>query len=175
MQEFKKVKDTTNREVVVDYGDRKLMDYSNADEIITYNAEIVENGNPTGFYTDFKEAGIIEDVEERLEKWNNAIKLAYATVVDFNASKNDSNREIWNGIVELIKRNPGFCFDENGDFREELSINPKEAIEVLAKSIKYDKMTSNLPNSKLSAEERSEAARKAVKARWDRKKKGDKK
>ena len=33
---------------------------------------------------------------------------------------------------------------------------------------RYARMTSNLPNDKLTPEERSEAARKAVRARWDK-------
>ncbi len=48
---YKTVIDEFSNTVTVDYDNKKLYNYSNKDEIIYYNAEIIEDGKPTGFWT----------------------------------------------------------------------------------------------------------------------------
>lgn len=64
----------------------------------------------------------LDDVEEKLSTYNNAVRLAYAKVVNFVVSENDPDHEIWNGIVEYVKYNQEKFFDENGDWKDHTTV-----------------------------------------------------
>lgn len=130
----KKVTSTDGREVDVNYDSRKLYDYSNKREVIVYSAPIVEEGKETIFWAEFEETGIIDNIKERLQTWNNVVKLAYAKAMDYNASENDPKHEVWDNFVKLIESHPEYCFDESGDFLENFTIN----VEDLSKEVFND-------------------------------------
>lgn len=124
----KKVNSVYNGEVTIDYDSKKLYDYNNSKKEITYCAPIIENGVVTQFYAEFKETGIVTDIEERLKKWNNGVSLIYAKIVGFNSSKNDPDGKIWNKIVEYTKSHEEEIFCKNGNFKRGLIIDPTKIL-----------------------------------------------
>lgn len=127
----KKVIDEFNREVEIDENTRKLYSFSNKDKKITYNAEIVENGKNTGFWTNYTEAGTVESLEEKLKMWNNGLLLTYSVIVGFKANENDPNKEIYNAFVEVVKQNEDKLFTKKGDFRKKFLISEAEIIKMV--------------------------------------------
>lgn len=123
---IKNIVDEFNRELQIDEDTRKLYSYSNKSHTITYNAEIVENGKRTGFWTNYTENGTVDSIEERLKVWNNNILLLYAASVGFKASENDPNKEKYNKIVDFVKANPEKFFTKMGDFRKKFLVSDDE-------------------------------------------------
>lgn len=123
---IKNIVDEFNRELQIDEETRKLYSYSNKNRVITYSAEIIENGKPTGFWTNYKVAGTVDSIDERLTVWNNKIMLLYASSVDFNASKNDAEKVKYNQIVNFVTENQEKFFTKKGDFRKRFLICEKK-------------------------------------------------
>lgn len=134
----KKVSSTYNEEVIIDYDKKKLYDYDNAKKEITYSAPIIENGIETQFWAEFKETGIVSDIEERLKKWNNGVTLIYAKMVNFDSTKNDPDRKIWKKLVEYIKSHENEIFYKNGNFKRGLTIDPARIAKDLERRINPD-------------------------------------
>ena len=128
---IKKVIDEFNRQVEIDEETRKLYSFSNKDRKVVYNAEIVENGEHTGFFTNYTESGIVEDLEEKLSVWNNKISLLYASMVGFKASENDPDKVIYNKLVEVVKVNEDKFFTKKGDFRKKFLISDSEILKMI--------------------------------------------
>lgn len=123
---IKKVRNVNGETVEIDEDTKKLYTYSNKNELIIYNAEIVENGKLSGFFTDYEEKGIVEDIEERLMTYNNRLKFIYAVEVGFNSDENDPQKEIYQKFVDYIKQNENKFFTKKGDFRKKFLISNKE-------------------------------------------------
>lgn len=123
---FKKVIDEFGREVEIEESTRKLYSYNNKKNEITYNAQIVENGELTGFWTNYTEHGTVDSIEERLKTWNNKILLLYASSVGFKATENDPNKEKYNKILEYVKVNADKFFTKTGDFRKKFLVSDEE-------------------------------------------------
>lgn len=124
---MKKVVDLlTEQQLVVDDSKKKLTDFSNKDEVIYYSAPEVNSENE--HWVDYKVKGTIDNLEEKLSTYNNAVRLGYARAVDFAASKNDPERKIWNKVVEYARQHQEELFDENGDWKKDvtLGINVKD-------------------------------------------------
>ena len=119
---IKTITDEFNKKLDINEEIRKLYTYSNKNHTITYNAEIVENGKYTGFWTNYTEYGTVNNIEERLNVWNNKILLLYAASVRFDADKNDKDKEKYNKIVNFVKTNPEKFFTKKGDFRKKFLI-----------------------------------------------------
>lgn len=128
---FKKVVDEFGREVEIEESTRKLYSYNNKKREITYSAQIVENGELTGFWTNYKENGTVDSIEERLKTWNNKILLLYASSVGFKATENDPNKEKYNKIVEYVKVNADKFFTKTGDFRKKFLVSDEEIKELI--------------------------------------------
>lgn len=113
----------SKKEVIVDEASQKLMSYDNAKKRAIYNARIIENGEPTMFYTDYEENGVvITDVEERLSANDSVVEFYYALIVDCDWKKNDPNREFWNAIVSYAKEHENEFFWKNGNLRKRFTI-----------------------------------------------------
>lgn len=117
--------------VQVDTSTQKLYDYSNKNHKIVYNVEIVENGKNTGFFTDYEAEGTVDDIQERLKKWNNKLILLYSASVDFDKHKNDPDGKIFKRFVETIENNQNLFFDKSGDFLDEFKVSDKEILSFL--------------------------------------------
>lgn len=122
--DFQSVINEFGEEVVVNTAKKKLISYSNKNRKVVYSAPIVEDGVEKDFWTNYETTGTVDDVAERLRMPMNAVLMAYAKTVDYNASENDPDRKIWNTLVEMIKEKPDYCFDENGDFLENFVLDP---------------------------------------------------
>lgn len=117
---MKNVTNIYGHNFTIDETTQKLLSYNNDKKVVVYNAEIVEDGKNSGFYTDYIENGSIENIEERMRAWNNPIKLAYAVIVDFNASKNDKDRQIWKACVEYVKNHESDFFTKSGNWKKRI-------------------------------------------------------
>lgn len=119
-----------NKEVTSVYGDTKLIDesmkkiydYNNSKRTITYNVITAPSSNEPciPYYCEYTEDGIINDIEDRLNTWNNPVKLTYALMIDFNAAKNDPNKKIWDTCVEYVKNHESEFFTKNGDWKQRI-------------------------------------------------------
>lgn len=121
------VTDEQGRRLKVDASTQKVYAYNNKKALIEYNAEIVENGIRTGFWTNYVASGKLEDIEDR-------VKSAYAASVNFNASKYDPDGKIETGLIEYIRNHEEEFFDEYGDWKFDLIINNnviKEMVKVM--------------------------------------------
>lgn len=123
--------DEFNRQVEIDEETRKLYSFSNKDRKVVYNAEIVENGEHTGFFTNYEETGTVDELEEKLNAWNNKIMLLYASMVGFKACENDPDKVIYNKLVEVVKANKDKFFTKKGDFRKKFLISESEILKMI--------------------------------------------
>ena len=119
----KEVRDEFGIIRLVDEEKRKIYDYCNFRKIVTWNAPIVEDGQDSHSWCLYQEKGTIEEIEKRMQTWRNGVKLAYAVVVGFNASKNDPEKIIWNRIVKYVSSHPTEFFDQWGDWKKDLTID----------------------------------------------------
>lgn len=117
---MKNVTNVYGRNHTIDETTQKLLSYNNDKKVVVYNAEIIDDGKNSGFYTDYIESGIIEDIEQRMSAWNNPIKLAYALMVDFNAGKNDKDGRIWKACVEYVKNHESDFFTKSGNWKQRI-------------------------------------------------------
>lgn len=115
------VKDVFGEEVTVNDETKKLTYYNNKDKIIRYNAQLIENGELTGFWREFEVVGTIDNIEEKLEMFGNPVKHYYAEAMNFDAKKNDPEGKIWNSFVEAVKENESHFFTKKGDWRKYVS------------------------------------------------------
>lgn len=110
----------------IDKDSKKLYNYNNKLKKISYNAKIVKNGKPSGSWTNYEEDGVVEDIEERLQTWNNRVKLEYSAKVKFNAPKNNPDGKIWGEFLKYVSSHENYFFDEYGDFRKDFVIDPEK-------------------------------------------------
>lgn len=121
---MKKVIDIYGHETLIDETSQKLYTYNNRKKEIQYNAEVMDdNGNRTGFFTNYIEKGIIIDVNDKLNVWNSTLKFYYASMVGFKASENDPDRKIYDKFVEYVKNNEEKFFTKTGDYRKKYLVN----------------------------------------------------
>ena len=123
---LKNVIDEFGNEVTINEDNQKLYSYNNKKRILTYNAQEYKDGKPTGFWIDYTEEGIATDIEERMKVWNSKLLVVYAEVVNFDTTKNDPDKEIWNSLVEFVKEHEDAFFNSNGDFLDKFVISVEE-------------------------------------------------
>lgn len=119
------VTDVYGRKKTVNHAESKVYDYSNKKNEITYNGPIYENGKPIGFYTNYILPGKIDDIETKMNTWNNRVSGFYAQEVGFKSTENDPDNEIWDKYVEMVENNQEEYFDEHGDWKQDLVIDPR--------------------------------------------------
>lgn len=123
---MKNIINVYGKNFTVDESTQKLISYNNKAKQIVYNAEVVENGKNTGFYTDYIENGTVEEIEERLKMWDNPVRLIYAFLVDFDSTKNDPDKKIWNDCVEYVKNHESEFFTKGGDWKHRIQAAKNE-------------------------------------------------
>lgn len=119
-----------NKEVIDEYGDaqlidestREIYDYNNSKRKITYSAIKAPWSDEASYPSscDYVEEGTVDDIEERMKTWNNPIKFLYASMVGFNASKNDPDNKIWDTFVEYVKNHESEFFTKKGDWKQRI-------------------------------------------------------
>lgn len=112
--------------------DRQSVDsYNNAKKMIRYNAKIVDPDCDIDFYTDYREEGIVTDLETRIDIFGSRLMETYARSVEYNASKNDPDKKMWKSFVKFVEENESKFFDENGDYREKFLITEDDIREMI--------------------------------------------
>ena len=109
--------------VAIDVASRKLREFNNVKREVVYSAKETLNDSDMDFYTEYIEKGTIDDIELKLQTWNNTIKLLYAELVNFNSEANDPDKKIWDSIVEFAKKNKDKIFTQKGNFRKRCIVN----------------------------------------------------
>lgn len=113
----------------VDDENRKLIYFNNAKEEIWYSAPnhgagpiaILDDGEPMWSWVEYKEKGVVSDIEERLRSYHSPINFLYArNVVCGNQDKHDPNGELWRRVVEYVKAHESRIFTDTGDFRKDI-------------------------------------------------------
>ena len=130
---IKEVIDIYGRKVMIETDGQKVYAYNNAKHTIQYNAKIVQDDSDYEFWTDYKENGIVTDLETRIEVFGSRLDEIYASSVGYNATENDPNKKIWKQFVEFVRKNEDKYFDENGDYRDKFLISEDEIREIIRK------------------------------------------
>lgn len=115
---MKKVIDVYGRECFVDETNQKLLSFDNKLKKVRWSAEVFRNGELSESWTDYIEEGTIDDFELRFEAMDNPFCFEYAIIVNFHASRNDPNKEIWNALKEYAYKNQDLVFDKYGNFKK---------------------------------------------------------
>lgn len=114
--------------VSVDNETKSLFSYSNKEAKITYVGEVIENGEKEfGNVTRFCVSGRVDDIESRLNTWNNIPRLVY----DEWTLKYKHEDMYWNTLVQYIEDNKEKYFDEHGDWKEKYTVNDQDVIDVV--------------------------------------------
>ena len=118
----KEVTSTCGVAKLIDDSMREIFDYNNSQRKITYNVITtpISDEPSLPFYCDYVEEGTVDDIEERMGTWNNPIKFLYASMVGFNASKNDPDNKIWDTFVEYVKNHESEFFTKKGDWKQRI-------------------------------------------------------
>lgn len=116
-----KVTDVYGRKVTIDANKRKMTDFDNNKREIIYNAPIIDKGSKVTFYTDYKANGTINDVEEKLNTYNNPVRIAYAVLTGFASEKNDPDKKIWKKIVQYAREHEDELFTKSGNWRSDIT------------------------------------------------------
>lgn len=111
---MKKVTNVYGEVITVD-DTQCITGYNNKEKKIWCNAEIIKDGEHSGFYTDFIKEGVIDDFEQRIKASH--LNSSYASMVGYYASKNDPDKKIWNKFVDFVKEHNDEIFDEYGDIK----------------------------------------------------------
>ena len=123
---IKEVIDIYGRKVMIETDGQKVYAYNNAKHTIQYNAKIVQDDSDYEFWTDYKENGIVTDLETRIKVFGSRLIATYARSVGYNSSENDPDKKIWKSFVKFVSENENKFFDENGDYREEFMITEED-------------------------------------------------
>lgn len=123
----KKIVDVYGRELEIDEDTRKVIDFSNKNRKVTYNAQIVEeNSDGSKFWADYIEEGVVDDIETKVGIWNSKLELIYAKIVRFKANSNDPNGVKFKAFCDYIKNNQDKFFDKYGDYRKDFLFSDDE-------------------------------------------------
>lgn len=122
------VTDVYDREVEIAVNTKKVYLFNNKIKEITYSAQIVENGELTQFWTDFKEEGVVTDIETKIKAYGNVVAFLYAQKVGFDSETNDPDKKIWKEVVKYVEENQSEFFTKAGDWKKRICANPKKGI-----------------------------------------------
>lgn len=111
---MKKVIDVYGRKVIVADEQKQMVSYRNEEKMIRFNAEIVEEGRRTGFFTDYAETGVVSNLEQMVSQ---SMKIFYPAAVGYAASDNDPDGEIYGRMAAYIRENQDIFFKKNGDLK----------------------------------------------------------
>lgn len=106
--------------------------YNNKKRRVQYNAKEVDDSINFESYTDYREDGIIEDLETRIKVFGSRLMETYCRTVGYNATDNDPDKKIWNKFVDYVKRNESKFFDKFGDYRKKFLISEEEIREMIS-------------------------------------------
>lgn len=122
------VTDIYGKDVEIAFDTKKVYLFNNKLKEITYSAQVVENGELTQFWTDFKEEGIVTDIETKIKTFGNVVAYSYAVAVDFDSDSNDPDKMIWKEVVEYVEKNQSEFFTKTGDWKKQISANAQKGI-----------------------------------------------
>ena len=125
------VTDIYGKEVVIALDTKKVVDFNNKNKEITYSAKIVEDGQVTKFWADFKEEGIIADTETKLSAFGNVAALAYANAVGFNQPENDPEKKLWKEYIAYVDENKDEFFTKSGDWKKRIKADLKQGLSII--------------------------------------------
>lgn len=125
------VTDIYRKKVVIALDTKKVVDFNNKDKEISYSAKIVEDGQVTKFWADFKEEGIITDTETKISAFGNVVALAYANAVGFNQPENDPEKKLWKEYIAYVDKNKDEFFTKFGDWKKRIKADLKQGLSII--------------------------------------------
>lgn len=120
----KKAVDEYGVDYIVADNTKEVYDFNNTVKKIKYSASALlmkDIDRQDAFYKTsciYEVDGIVDDIEEKLNSWNNPIKFIYASLVGFNSSKNDPDSRIWETCIEYAKNHQDDFFTKTGDWKK---------------------------------------------------------
>lgn len=128
---IKEVVNIYGEKVMIDTDGQKVYSYNNAKKVIRYVAKRVDSDCDFDSYTDYREEGVVTDLETRIRIFGSRLIETYARSVGYNASDNDPDRKIWKSFVKFVEKNESKFFDENGDYRDKFLISEDDIREMV--------------------------------------------
>lgn len=119
----KEIVDVYGRKLTINEDTQKVYVFNNKNKKITYNANIIEDGKVTKFWTEYVEEGVVEDIETKMNTFGNVIKATYAKHVGYDSEKNDPEKTIWKKYIKEVEENPTKYFTKDGDWKQRITLN----------------------------------------------------
>lgn len=117
-----KITDIYGKENIVDISQKKLYLYSNKNNRAEWQAPIVKDGiHVTNVWVNYIVPERIDDIKRRCESSESVVQIGYHIELN-NRKDNDSDKRIWNGLIEYVVMHQEEFFDEYGDWLQGLEI-----------------------------------------------------
>lgn len=117
-----KITDIYGKENIVDISQKKLYLYSNKNNRAEWQAPIVKDGiHVTNVWVNYIVPERIDDIKRRCESSESVVQIGYHIELN-NRKDSDSNKRIWNGLIEYVAMHQEEFFDEYGDWLPGLEI-----------------------------------------------------
>ena len=120
---LKQVIDEFGRVLTIDEETRKVYLFSNKDKVITYSAQVVENGKHIQFFVRYDEVGTIDNIADKVQSFGNVFSAVYASVVNYNQAANDPDRKIWKEMLNKLEEKQDVFFTKNGDWKAKITVS----------------------------------------------------
>lgn len=117
-----KITDIYGKENIVDISQKKLYLYSNKNNRAEWQAPIVKDGiHVTNVWVNYIVPERIDDIKRRCESSESVVQIGYHIELN-NRKDSDSNKRIWNKLIQYVTMHQDEFFDEYGDWLPGLEI-----------------------------------------------------
>lgn len=129
------VTDIYGMKVEIAIDTKKVYTFNNKAKVINYTAQTVKDGKIENNWIEFKEEGVVTDLETKINSYGNIAALTYALAVSYDKTKNDPENKIWDRFVQYVKENQEEFFTKTGDWKKRISVNTRNNIVELKENI----------------------------------------
>lgn len=117
-----KITDIYGKENIVDISQKKLYLYSNKNNRAEWQAPIVKDGiHVTNVWVNYIVPERIDDIKRRCESSESVVQIGYHIELN-NRKDTDSDKKIWNRLIQYVTMHQDEFFDEYGDWLPGLEI-----------------------------------------------------
>lgn len=118
-----KITDIYGKEDVVDISQKKLYLYSNKNNRAEWQAPIVKDGiHVMNVWVNYIVPERIDDIERRCESSESVVQIGYHIELN-NRKDSDSDKRIWNKLIQYVTDHQEDFFDKYGDWLPDLQIS----------------------------------------------------
>ena len=117
-----KITDIYGKENIVDISQKKLYLYPNKKNRAEWQAPIVKDGiHVTNVWVNYIVPERIDDIKRRCESSESVVQIGYHIELN-NRKDTDSDKKIWNRLIQYVTMHQDEFFDEYGDWLPGLEI-----------------------------------------------------